>query len=93
MSLVQYTIGAIGAMCNWDWDAFYDEKDEENNDDDGDQPMIFNRFEENNDDDGDQPIIFNKYEDNNDDDGDDQQITFDFPVPQTDCPGNLHKTY
>lgn len=76
MSLVQYTIGAIGAMCNWDRAAFYDEKDEENKDDDGDQP-----------------IIFNKYEDNNDDDGDDQQITFDFPVPQTDCPGNLHKTY
>ena len=42
MVLVQYTIGAIGAMCNCNWAfAFDDDKDGKNNDDDVEQPIIF----------------------------------------------------
>ena len=43
-ALVQYTIGAIGAMCNCNGAAFDDDKDGKNNDDDvddDDQPIIF----------------------------------------------------
>ena len=41
-ALVQYTIGAIGAMCNCNWAfAFDDDKDDKNNDDDVEQPIIF----------------------------------------------------
>ena len=42
MVLVQYTIGAIGAMCNCNWAfAFDDDKDDKNNDDYDDQLIIF----------------------------------------------------